>query len=119
MEEISPEGEVEHKMKEAMRNDRASIQIGRISAFGLLEMSRQRLRPSLLEHSTEICPHCAGTGRIRSLESGALHALRAIEEEGVRRKAGEIVGSVPPNVALYLLNQKRHTLSEIEKRYGF
>src|SRR5258707_13191125 len=102
-----------------MCNDRARIQIGRISAFGLLEMSRQRLRPSLLEHSTEICPHCAGTGRIRSLESGALHALRAIEEEGVRNRAGEIVVSVPPNVALYLLNQKRYTLSEIERRYGF
>jgi ribonuclease E len=119
MEETRHQRQVEHKVKDAMRHDRARIQIGRISAFGLLEMSRQRLRPSLLEHSTEICPHCAGTGRIRSLESGALHALRAIEEEGVRRKAGEIVVSVPPNVALYLLNQKRHTLSEIERRYGF
>ncbi len=119
MEETRHQRQVEHKVKDAMRHDRARIQIGRISAFGLLEMSRQRLRPSLLEHSTEVCPHCAGTGRIRSLESAALHALRAIEEEGVRRRAGEIVVSVPPNVALYLLNQKRHTLSEIEKRYGF
>ena len=119
MEETRHQRQVEHKVKDAMRHDRARIQIGRISAFGLLEMSRQRLRPSLLEHSTETCPHCAGTGRIRSLESAALHALRAIEEEGVRRRAGEIVVSVPPNVALYLLNQKRHTLSEIEKRYGF
>ena len=119
MEETRHQRQVEHKVKDAMRHDRARIQIGRISAFGLLEMSRQRLRPSLLEHSTEICPHCAGTGRIRSIESAALHALRAIEEEGVRRRAGEIVVSVPPNVALYLLNQKRHTLSEIEKRYGF
>ncbi|HSS86183.1 MAG TPA: Rne/Rng family ribonuclease [Reyranella sp.] len=118
MEETRHQRQVEHKVKDAMRNDRARIQIGRISAFGLLEMSRQRLRPSLLEHSTEICPHCAGTGRIRSIESAALHALRAIEEEGVRKRAGEIVVSVPPNVALYLLNQKRHTLSEIEKRYG-
>ena len=119
MEETRHQRQVEHKVKEAMRNDRARIQIGRISAFGLLEMSRQRLRPSLLEHSTEICPHCAGTGRVRSIESAALHALRAIEEEGVRRRASEIAVSVPPNVALYLLNQKRHTLSEIEKRYGF
>ncbi len=119
MEETRHQRQVEHKVKDAMRHDRARIQIGRISAFGLLEMSRQRLRPSLLEHSTEICPHCAGTGRIRSLESAALHALRAIEEEGVRRRASEIVVSVPPNVALYLLNQKRHTLSDIEKRYGF
>ncbi len=119
MEETRHQRQVEHKVKDAMRNDRARIQIGRISAFGLLEMSRQRLRPSLLEHSTEICPHCAGTGRIRSIESAALHALRAIEEEGVRRRAGEILVSVPPNVALYLLNQKRHTISDIEKRYGF
>ncbi|MCA0247390.1 MAG: Rne/Rng family ribonuclease [Proteobacteria bacterium] len=119
MEETRHQRQVEHKVKDAMRNDRARIQIGRISAFGLLEMSRQRLRPSLLEHSTEICPHCAGTGRVRSIESAALHALRAIEEEGVRRRASEILVSLPPNVALYLLNQKRHTLSEIENRYNF
>ena len=119
MEETRHQRQVEHKVKEAMRHDRARIQIGRISAFGLLELSRQRLRPSLLEHSTEICPHCAGTGRIRSIESAALHALRAVEEEGMRKRAGEIIVSVPPNVALYLLNQKRHTLSEIERRYGF
>jgi ribonuclease E len=119
MEETRHQRQVEHKVKDSMRTDRARIQIGRISAFGLLEMSRQRLRPSLLEHSTEICPHCAGTGRIRSLESASLHALRAIEEEGVRRRASEIAVSVPPNVALYLLNQKRHSLSEIEQRYGF
>ena len=119
MEETRHQRQVEHKVKDSMRSDRARIQIGRISAFGLLEMSRQRLRPSLLEHSTEVCPHCAGTGRIRSLESAALHALRAIEEEGVRRRASEIAVSVPPNVALYLLNQKRLSLSEIEQRYGF
>ena len=119
MEESRHQRQVEHKVKDSMRTDRARIQIGRISAFGLLELSRQRLRPSLLEHSTEVCPHCAGTGRIRSIESAALHALRNIEEEGVRHRASEIAVSVPPNVALYLLNQKRHTLSEIEKRYGF
>ncbi len=119
MEENRHQRQVEHKVKDAMRTDRARIQIGRISAFGLLEMSRQRLRPSLLEHSTEICPHCAGIGRVRSIESAALHALRAIEEEGVRRRASEIAVSLPPNVALYLLNQKRQTLSDIEKRYGF
>ena len=90
MEETRHQRQVEHKVKDAMRNDRARIQIGRISAFGLLEMSRQRLRPSLLEHSTEICPHCAGIGRVRSIESAALHAMRAIEEEGVRRRASEI-----------------------------
>src|SRR6202030_1266851 len=114
MEEHRNQSAVERRLKEALKNDRARIQIGRISAFGLLEMSRQRLRPSLLEHSTEICPHCAGIGRVRSIESAALHALRAIEEEGVRRRASEIAVSLPPNVALYLLNQKRQTLSEIE-----
>jgi ribonuclease E len=119
MEENRHQRQVEHKMKDAMRNDRARIQIGRISAFGLLEMSRQRLRPSLLEHSTEICPHCAGTGRVRSIESAALHALRTVEEEGVRRRSSEIVVSVPPNVALYLLNTKRAALTEIEQRYAF
>jgi ribonuclease E len=119
MEENRHQRQVEHKMKDAMRNDRARIQIGRISAFGLLEMSRQRLRPSLLEHSTEVCPHCAGVGRVRSIESAALHALRAIEEEGVRRRSSEIIVSVPPNVALYLLNQKRAALTEIEQRYAF
>jgi ribonuclease E len=119
MEEHRHQRQVEHKVKDAMRNDRARIQIGRISAFGLMELSRQRLRPSLLEHSTEICPHCAGTGRVRSIESAALHALRTIEEEGVRRRSSEIVVSVPPNVALYLLNQKRQALSEIEQRYAF
>jgi ribonuclease E len=119
MEESRHQRQVEHKVKDSMRTDRARIQIGRISAFGLLELSRQRLRPSLLEHSTEVCPHCAGTGRIRSIESAALHALRSIEEEGVRHRASEIAVSVPSNVALYLLNQKRHTLSEIENRYGF
>ena len=119
MEENRHQRQVEHKMKDAMRNDRARIQIGRISAFGLLEMSRQRLRPSLLEHSTEICPHCAGVGRVRSIESAALHGLRMIEEEGVRRRSSEIVVSVPPSVALYLLNQKRHALTEIEQRYAF
>ncbi len=119
MEETRHQRQVEHKVKDAMRTDRARIQIGRISAFGLLEMSRQRLRPSLLEHSTELCPHCVGIGRIRSIESAALHALRAIEEEGVRRRATEILVSVPPKVASYLLNQKRHTLSEIEMRYSF
>jgi len=119
MEETRHQRQVEGRLKDAMRTDRARIQIGRISAFGLLELSRQRLRPSLLEHSTDVCPHCAGTGRIRSVESAALHAMRSIEEEGVRRRASEITVSVPPPVALYLLNQKRRAISEIEQRYGF
>jgi len=119
MEDQRHQAQVERRLKEAMRSDRARIQIGRISAFGLLELSRQRLRPSLLETSTEVCPHCEGTGRIRSTESTALHVLRAIEEEGIRRRAAEIRVTVPTHVALYLLNQKRAGLAEIEARYGF
>ncbi|MDE2228935.1 MAG: Rne/Rng family ribonuclease [Alphaproteobacteria bacterium] len=109
---------VERRLKEAMRQDRARIQIGRISPFGLLELSRQRLRPSLLETSTQPCPYCGGTGHIRSTESTALHVLRAIEEEGVRRRSGEISVAVPEPVALYMLNQKRATLQQIEARCG-
>ena len=119
MEESKHQQQVERRLKEAMRLDRARIQIGRISPFGLLELSRQRLRPSLLENSTEICPHCEGTGRIRSVESTALHVLRGIEEEGIRRRAGEIVVSVPTAVALYILNHKRANIAECEERYGF
>ncbi len=119
MEESKHQQQVERRLKEAMRSDRARIQIGRISPFGLLELSRQRLRPSLLENSTEICPHCEGTGRIRSVESTAMHVLRGIEEEGIRRRASEIVVSVPTPVALYILNHKRANIAEAEERYGF
>jgi ribonuclease E len=110
---------VERRLKEAMRHDRARIQLGRISPFGLLEMSRQRLRPSLIEASTQPCPYCEGTGHIRSTESTALHVLRAIEEEGVRRRSAEISVAVPNAVALYILNQKRATLQQAEARFGF
>jgi len=110
---------VEKRTKEAIKGDRARIQIGRISMFGLLEMSRQRLRPSLMEASTEFCPHCEGTGFMRSTESMALHVLRAIEEEGARSRSSEVNVTVATPVALYILNQKRGTLTEIEGRYGF
>jgi ribonuclease E len=119
MEEHRNNGAVERKLKEAMRHDRARIQLGRISPFGLLELSRQRLRPSLLEASTQPCPHCGGTGHIRSTESTALHVLRAIEEEGMRRRSAEITVAVPSSVALYILNQKRAALQQNEARYGF
>jgi ribonuclease E len=109
---------VERRLKEALKNDRARIQVGRISAFGLMEMSRQRLRPSLAEASTQPCPHCGGTGFIRSTESTALHVLRAVEEEGARARSAEICVYVPTGVALYLLNQKRDSLAQIEARYG-
>jgi ribonuclease E len=118
MEEHRHNAAVERRLKDAMRHDRARIQIGRISPFGLLELSRQRLRPSLLEASTQPCPHCNGTGHIRSTESTALHLLRAIEEEGMRRRTAEIKVVVASAVALYVLNQKRATLQQIEGRYG-
>ncbi|WP_290984706.1 Rne/Rng family ribonuclease [Ferrovibrio sp.] len=108
---------VEQRLKECLRGDRARIQVGRISGFGLLEMSRQRLRPSLIESSTMPCPHCQGRGYVRSTESTALQVLRAIEEEGIRDRAGEIIVAVPAEVAIYLLNHKRERLSDIERRY--
>jgi ribonuclease E len=118
MEEHRHNSAVERRLKEALKNDRARIQVGRISAFGLMEMSRQRLRPSLAEASTQPCPHCGGTGFIRSTESTALHVLRAVEEEGARARSAEICVYVPTGVALYLLNQKRDSLAQIEARYG-
>jgi ribonuclease E len=119
MEEHRNQVTVERRLKEALKYDRARIQVGRISPFGLLEMSRQRLRPSIMEASTQPCPHCGGTGHIRSTESTVLHVLRAIEEEGMRRRSAEISVAVPTNVALYLLNQKRAMLAEAEHRYHF
>ena len=110
---------VEKCIKEALKTDRARIQIGRISAFGLLEMSRQRLRPSLHEISTRTCPHCDGRGVIRSVESTALHVLRALEEESARNRSPELSVYVPPKVDLYILNQKRDILSAMESRHGF
>jgi ribonuclease E len=119
MEEHRNQVAVERRLKEALKNDRARIQVGRISPFGLLEMSRQRLRPSLAEASTQPCPHCGGSGFIRSTESTALYVLRSIEEEGIRRRAAEICVYVPTNVALYILNHKRLSLAQMEARYGF
>ncbi|WP_374200839.1 ribonuclease E/G [Inquilinus sp. Marseille-Q2685] len=109
---------VEHRLKEAMRQDRARIQIGRISAFGLLELSRQRLRPSLMETHFETCAHCGGLGMTRTTGSAALSVLRAIEEEGIRKRASEITVHVATALALYLFNQKRDALADIERRYG-
>ena len=117
MEENRNQVAVERRLKEALKNDRARIQVGRISPFGLLEMSRQRLRPSLVETSTQPCPHCGGTGFIRSTESTALYVLRSIEEEGMRRRSAEICVYVPTTVALYILNQKRDSVVQLETRY--
>lgn len=119
MEESRNNHAVERKLKEALKDDRARIQVGKISAFGLLELSRQRLRPSLQETTFSPCPHCAGTGLVRSVESAAMHVLRAIEEEGIRRRSAEVTVYVPSQIALYILNQKRDALAAIEERYDF
>src|SRR4051794_31361947 len=108
---------VERRIKEALKNDRARIQVGHISHFGLLEMSRQRLRPSLAETSFIPCPHCGGTGHVRSTENAAIHVLRGIEDEGSKRRASEVMVHVATSIALYLLNHKRERLREIEQRY--
>ncbi|MCB5943637.1 ribonuclease E/G [Acidocella sp. KAb 2-4] len=109
---------VERKLKDALKHDRARIQVGSISHFGLMEMSRQRLRPSLTEASLIVCPHCAGMGHVRSPESAALHILRAIEDEGAKFRAAEIAVTLPPEIAFYLFNHKRERLSVIEERYA-
>lgn len=108
---------VERQLKEAMKSDRARIQIGRISPFGLLELSRQRLRPSLMETSSEICSACGGTGHRRSVGSAALSVVRAIEEEALKRRSSALTVYVANEVALYILNHKRSQLAEIEQRY--
>lgn len=119
MEDRGNNRQVERRIKDCLKSDRARIQVGRISGFGLLEMSRQRLRPGVLEASTLPCSHCAGTGIVRSTESSALHALRSVEEEGIRGRSARVDIHVPTAVALYLLNEKRETLRGIEARYGF
>ncbi|HSE73587.1 MAG TPA: Rne/Rng family ribonuclease [Dongiaceae bacterium] len=118
MEENRNNAQVERRLKEALKNDRARIQIGRISTFGLLEMSRQRLHPSLVEASTEACAHCHGTGRVRSVESTALHVLRMAEEEIARNFSPGVTIFVPSAVALFMLNHKRRAIEEMEQRRG-
>jgi len=108
--------EVENRLRDAVKQDRARIQIGRISRFGLLEMSRQRLRPSLGESSHETCPRCSGLGSIRNVESLALSILRIIEEESSKESTASLVCQLPVNVATYLLNEKRGIVSQIEQR---
>ena len=108
--------EVENRLKEAMKQDRARVQIGRISRFGLLEMSRQRLRPSLGESSQNVCPRCNGHGFIRGVESLALSVLRIIEEQTMKENTGRIVAQLPVDVATFLLNEKRQAVHDIEQR---
>ncbi|MCH1542777.1 MAG: ribonuclease E/G [Alphaproteobacteria bacterium] len=109
---------VERKMKEALKADRARIQVGRISSFGLMEMSRQRMRAGVLEGSSETCAHCNGSGMVRSVESRALHVLRQIDEDAGKFSDGELTVHLPQDVAIYLLNNKRSQLHEIETRTG-
>ena len=109
---------VEKRLKDKLKTDRARIQVGRISGFGLLEMSRQRLRPGMLEATTQPCPHCHGTGLIRSDDSLALAVLRQIEEEGTRGKSREVLVRAPVGIVNFLINAKREHVAQIEARYG-
>jgi ribonuclease E len=118
MEQSSHVRKVEKAMKDALKNDRARIQVGRISSFGLMEMSRQRLRTGVLEASTKPCPHCEGTGLMRTASSSGLSALRIVEEEAARGRGDKITLRAGREAAIYLLNKKRGELAEIEARYG-
>ncbi len=118
MEENRNNRAVERKLKDALKNDRARIQVGRISHFGLLEMSRQRLRQGMMESSTRQCPHCEGTGVIRAVSSCALSVLRGIEEHLISRKAESLDVRVHPDVAIYIFNDKRDHLLSLEQNYG-
>ena len=109
--------EVENRLQHALRQDRARVQVGRISRFGLLEMSRQRLRPSLGESSQIVCPRCEGHGRMRGVESLSLSILRVAEEHAMKDNTGQVLVQAPTEIATYLLNEKRRALSEIEKRH--
>jgi ribonuclease E len=117
MEESKNNRAVEKKLKDCLKDDRARVQMGKISSFGLMEISRQRRRTGILEGTTHICPHCAGAGRVRSVESSALSALRAVEMEGLRG-GGEISLRVPPEVGLYILNAKRDYLMRLRQTHG-
>ena len=118
MDERRNNAAVEKRLKDKLKTDRARIQVGRISGFGLLEMSRQRLRPGMIEATTQPCAHCHGTGLIRSDDNLALSILRQIEEEGVRRRSREVLVKCPVGIANYIMNQKRDHVTNIELRYG-
>jgi ribonuclease E len=118
MDERKNNSAVEKRMKDKLKSDRARIQVGRISGFGLMEMSRQRLRPGMIEATTQPCPACHGTGLIRSDDNLALAILRQIEEEGTRRRSREVLVKCPVGIANFIMNQKREHVAQIEARYG-
>ena len=118
MDERRNNASVEKRMKDRLKSDRARIQVGRISGFGLMEMSRQRLRPGMIEATTQPCSSCHGTGLIRSDDNLALSVLRQIEEEGTRRRSREVLVKCPVGIANFLMNQKREHVAQIEARYG-
>ena len=118
MEDARKNALVERKLKDLLRKDRARVQVGRISQFGLLELSRQRLRPSIEEISSHVCNHCQGSGRMRSVESFALAILRAVEYEGLKQNAFLLKVTVPRNIALHLFNEKRSEITDIERLYS-
>ena len=118
MDERKNNANVEKRIKDKLKSDRARIQVGRISGFGLLEMSRQRLRPGMLEATTQNCQSCHGTGLIRSDDNLALSILRQIEEEGVRKRSQEVLVKCPVSIANFIMNQKREYIASIEKNYG-
>ncbi len=118
MDERKNNSAVEKRMKDKLKTDRARIQVGRISGFGLMEMSRQRLRPGMLESTTQMCSHCHGTGLLRSDDNVALGILRQLEEEGVRGRSKEVLVKAPIAISNYLMNQKREHIAQIEGRYG-
>ena len=117
MEEPANNHAVERRMKEALKKDRSRVQVGKMSCFGLLEISRQRMHSSFMESNYIVCPHCHGQGVVRTVESGAVLVLRGIEEEGIRNRSAQINVFVPTDVAIYLLNQKRADLVELEQKY--
>ncbi|MCC6598723.1 MAG: Rne/Rng family ribonuclease [Alphaproteobacteria bacterium] len=117
MEDRRNNAKLERRMRDALSTDRARIQMGRISSFGLMELSRQRMSPSLGESQYEICDHCHGVGRVRTADAASILVLRSIEEEGLKGRAAQIIAHVSGPVALYIMNHKRQNLSELEQRY--
>ncbi len=118
MEERKNNNAVEKRLKDKLKTDRARIQVGRISGFGLLEMSRQRLRPGMIEATTQPCAHCHGTGLVRSDDNLALSILRQLEEEGTRKRSREVLLKAPVGIVNFLINSKREHVAQIEARYG-